>query len=576
MESKFKLLLSLVLLLSLNSIAQTKSQIISDQEKQSILQNISGFVKFQEKSLSKVNVTIKNTSKGTTTNLKGHYSIKAKKGDILKFSYVGLQNVEVIVEDVTSVLNIDMRSDNNKLKEVVINAQKQKIKSGNSYDTKGIKMPTSYGEINVNAGGSRYYFKGDDLNYSEPSIMEAIKYRMPPFRSTNTATLNTNVLWDVDGGLFTTEPIIDFFNIQDILVLRSLSDLIKYGSAGRNGVIVIRTKTAYFDVSNPYSEHNPYTNKVYYNNDAQDVSLISGKKPDYLMKLQATKNAIDALKTYNDKRSIHKQDVSFYIDVANFFKHKYNNLKEYYAILNDATTNISNNPEALKAIAYNYESQGMPQKALNIYKEIMRLRPKYAQSFRDLANAYVNNNDYDRGWKIYMNYIYRGHNLKQEGIGQIIFNEMESLFTQNKNAHNINETFIPNDPKDIRKDIRIVFEWNASEAEFTLEFVNPLKKSYSVEHSYYAHKKKIIDEKTRGYSSTEFFINKIKKGDWLVNLTYLGNKKYTPTYLKATIFYNWGRPNQTKEIKVFKLVEKGIKVQLLKFNNKQKYFASNK
>jgi len=575
MKSKFKLLLSLVLLLSLNSIAQTKYQIISDRETQSVLKNISGFVKFQETPLSKVNVTIKNSSKGTTTNLKGHYSIKAKKGDILKFSYVGMQNVEVIVEDITSVLNIDMRSDNNKLKEVVINAQKQKIKSGNSYDTKGIKMPTSYGKINVNAGGSRYYFKGDDLNYSEPSIMEAIKYRMPPFRSTNTANTNTNVLWDVDGGLFTTEPIIDFFNIQDILVLRSLSDLIKYGSAGRNGVIVIRTKTAYFDVSNPYSEHNPYTNKVYYNNDAQGISLISGIKPDYLMKLQAAKNAIEALNIYNDKLPIHKQDVSFYIDVANFFKLKYNNLKNYYDILNDANANISNNPEALKAIAYNYESQGMPQKALNIYKEIMRLRPKYAQSFRDLANAYVNNNDSDRGWKIYMNYIYRGHNLKQEGIGQIIFNEMESLFTQNKNAHNINETFIPNDPKDIKKDIRIVFEWNASEAEFILEFVNPLKKSYSVEHSYYAHKKQIIDEKTRGYSSTEFFINKIKKGDWLVNLTYLGNKKYTPTYLKATIFYNWGRPNQTKEIKVFKLVKKGIKVQLFKFNNKQKYFSNN-
>lgn len=576
MKLKFKLLLSLALLLSLNSIAQTKYQIISDRETQSLLKNVSGFVKFKETPLSKVNVTIKKSSKGTTTNLKGHYSIKAKKGDILKFSYVGMQNVEVIVEDITSVLNIDMRSDNNKLKEVVINAQKQKIKSGNSYDTKGIKMPTSYGEINVNGGGSRYYFKGADLNYSEPSIMEAIKYRMPPFRSTNTATLNTNVLWDVDGGLFTTEPIIDFFNIQDILVLRSLSDLIKYGSAGRNGVIIIRTKTAYYDVSNPYSEHNPYTNKVYYNNDAQDISLISGKKPDYLIKLQATKNAIEALKIYKDELPIHKQDVSFYLEVANFFKHKYNNLKNYYDILNDANANISNNPEALKAIAYNYESQGMPQKALNIYKEIMRLHPKYAQSFRDLANAYVNNNDSDRGWKIYMNYIYRGHNLKQEGIGQIIFNEMESLFTQNKNAHNLNETFIPNDPKDIKKDIRIIFEWNASEAEFILEFVNPLKKSYSVEHSYYAHKKQIIDEKTRGYSSTEFFINKIKKGDWLVNLTYLGNKKYTPTYLKATIFYNWGRPNQTKEIKVFKLVEKGIKVQLLKFNNKQKYFANNK
>ncbi len=38
--------------------------------------------------------------------------------------------------------------------------------------------------------------------------------------------------------------------------------------------------------------------------------------------------------------------------------------------------------------------------------------------------------------------------------------------------------------------------------------------------------------------------------------------------LKATVYRNWGRINQTQEIKVFKLQRKEYKIGLLKFNSK--------
>ena len=76
----------------------------------------------------------------------------------------------------------------------------------------------------------------------------------------------------------------------------------------------------------------------------------------------------------------------------------------------------------------------------------------------------------------------------------------------------------------------------------------------------------ITDEKLKGYSSKEFMIEDLGMGNWLVNLTYYGNKKYTPTYLKMTTYYNWGKLNQHSKIKVFKLTKKNVKVQLLKAN----------
>ena len=39
---------------------------------------------------------------------------------------------------------------------------------------------------------------------------------------------------------------------------------------------------------------------------------------------------------------------------------------------------------------------------------------------------------------------------------------------------------------------------------------------------------------------------------------------YRYTYLKTTTFNNWGRANETKKIKVFKLVLKDQKTQLFK------------
>ncbi|MGK0414923.1 MAG: hypothetical protein ACJA1B_003155, partial [Polaribacter sp.] len=113
-----------------------------------------------------------------------------------------------------------------------------------------------------------------------------------------------------------------------------------------------------------------------------------------------------------------------------------------------------------------------------------------------------------------------------------------------------------------------VFEWNTSEAEFILEFVNPDLLPYSVENSSSKNTDLIIDQKKKGYTSKEIFIENLKEGDWLVNLTYLGNKQSKPTIFKITTYYNWGRPNQSEKIEVFDFTQLNLKRALLKLNGK--------
>ncbi|CAL67804.1 SusC/RagA family TonB-linked outer membrane protein [Christiangramia forsetii] len=68
-----------------------------------------------------VNVLIKGTNTGTQTDFDGNYSIGAEQGDILSFSFVGLQTSEVTVGS-SNQINVTMQGDAAQLDEVVVTA----------------------------------------------------------------------------------------------------------------------------------------------------------------------------------------------------------------------------------------------------------------------------------------------------------------------------------------------------------------------------------------------------------------------------------------------------------------------
>jgi uncharacterized protein YfaP (DUF2135 family) len=145
---------------------------------------------------------------------------------------------------------------------------------------------------------------------------------------------------------------------------------------------------------------------------------------------------------------------------------------------------------------------------------------------------------------------------------------MEWLHYQRANQTKIKQKFIPinETAKDFQRDIRMVFEWNTSEAEFELEFVSPDKRAYSFDHSLAANNELIIDEKKIGYTSKMFEIEDLGSGDWLINLIYKGNKKNFPSFFKLTTFYNWGKPDEKKVVKIYKLEIQNQKAALIRFN----------
>ena len=66
-----------------------------------------------------VNVVIKGTTTGTATDFDGNYQIEVNSGDIIVFSYVGYQEIEITYSGQTT-LNVQLTEDAAQLDEIVI------------------------------------------------------------------------------------------------------------------------------------------------------------------------------------------------------------------------------------------------------------------------------------------------------------------------------------------------------------------------------------------------------------------------------------------------------------------------
>ena len=537
-----------------------------------IKKEISGIITYEGTPLSNVNILIKNSEKGTSTNNKGVYKIRAKEGDILQFTHINMKAIEVLIEDITTILNISMKAANNELDEVIISSKKKNKQTG-LYPKKPKKISSGGFTIDTRRTGySVRYISGEELNLSGISIGRALQGKIASYklvvdefgneyaklRDTGTLLTVKYAIWVVDGQVYNFAPPIPLENIKEVAVLRSLAGVNRFGSEAIGGAIIINTTVGNFDpVKDVYSEENPYTNKEYYNEDAVAYNLLSSSKLNYIIELESISNSNKAFKKYQELLSEHQDKSDFYLNVANSFKFKYNDFKNFKRVLLDSEEYSKLNPEELKIIAYLYQQEGFYENALSVYKKIIKLRPKHIQSYRDLINVYTELKQYKKALNTYNYFFNKGFTIEENGIGEIMAREAEALTSK------ISKTNLP-DEKTL--DTRIVFEWSSSEAEFTLEFINPQKQVYKIEHTLSDNSSLILDEKLKGYTSREFVIDGDIGGEWLVNLTYYGNKKYAPTYLKTTVFNNWGRSNEIKKTTVYKMTLKDQKTQLFKIN----------
>ena len=195
-----------------------------------------------------VNVLVKGTSTGTTTDFDGNYQISANIGDVLVFSYVGFSTQEISFNG-ESALNVQLAEDASALDEVVL------IGYGS------VKKEDLTGAVDVVS--SKEFNKGAIVSTDQLLQGKAAGVRItdsggtpdsaPNIRIRGGSSLNadSSPLIVIDGvpigsqnpaGVSNPLSLVNPNDVESFTILKDASATAIYGSRASNGVIIITTK----------------------------------------------------------------------------------------------------------------------------------------------------------------------------------------------------------------------------------------------------------------------------------------------------------------------------------------------
>ena len=560
------------------NIAKDKTVTVSGN---TIINQVSGIVTDESGPLEGVNVIIQDAQKGTVTNSKGYYSIRAKTGDVLVYNYLGKKAVKISVTD-KNVIDVLMNESNEGLDEVVISAQKREEEVIN----------TSYGKRSKKTLGYDVQSLSDDkLSKTATNVNQSIQGQLTGMSHTTNTDISKftvrslqTILGDVyglividgvpqakstsasgtGGGGFSADfSWLNPENIADITLLKSMAATNKYGTLGINGVLEITTKNGLQKRKGDPKDPVVGTTATY----TDDTKMIDRlPKTPYINALKEAKDVNEAYAIYLEQRNAFKNQFEFFIDVHDYFK-GWGNKVISNRILDSAADINFKDVEALRALAYKYQETDNHKMATVIFERIKTLAPKESQSYRNLAQSYHYNGEHKKAFKLYHDMLFGNiPGVNFYGMANTLTIEYRNLISKHRSILDVSKTpadFLVKSPMDYR----VVFEWNNLEAEFDMQVVNPQKRFFTLPHTKNGDAQRMKQEKAQGYGLEENFLTKDDKGTWLFNIDYKGNdQKNTPVFIKMTLFKNYGKPNETKEIQVFRFVNGIDKVTIAQVN----------
>ena len=246
MKNKFSVLLLIAMIALFHASGYAQSKVVKGTVKDASGLPVPG-----------VNVLIKGSQNGVSTDLDGSYSINAAPGNVLTYSFIGFKKQEITVGSAATV-NVVLQEEDNSLEEVVVVGYGTKKKK----DLTGSIVSVSAEEIAsrpvVNAvQAMQGKAAGVDVASNErPGTVGAITIRGARSISASNAPLyvvdgiplNSRLVTDSSTGKISVDANsggIDFLNptdIETIDVLKDASATAIYGSRGANGVIIVTTK----------------------------------------------------------------------------------------------------------------------------------------------------------------------------------------------------------------------------------------------------------------------------------------------------------------------------------------------
>lgn len=534
---------------------------------------VRGKVQSLGKPVQGASINLKGTFDETYSKVDGSFEIKASSGDILLVKGPGMFKKEILIENQFDIV-IELIPSSSNLDEVIVSGNKRVDNT----------IETAYGKENTDKLGYAVdEIRSESFTDGFTNLRQLITGKFPGVRviGGTTGFSGSNVIYQIRGGNQSVEndipPVwiingvatdqepsyLDVQQIESISVLKSTIATNKYGTIAAGGAFIITTKGLSAGSGSNQKARSALVSGNNYVNDAIAAQNIG--EQEYISRLRQIPSVVKQFEEYKKMARTKELSLEFYSDMARYFQEVDLNLANL--VRSDLAYVARKNAKALRTLAYLYEEAGDTTKVLLTYEKVLELVPNEAQSYRDVANAYVLNQEYNKALEVYINTL--GERIKGvdfTGIEKVLKTELSRLVQLYKDK--IEFTRLPNEwlRADFKQDVRMVIEWTDASVPFEFQFVNPDKKFFKWIHTLEENRERLQAEQKQGFQMEEFVIDDAPSGQWIINVHYLGdeNDYILPPFLKYTLYRNYGTTKETKEVRTIKLFRQTEKVTLAK------------
>jgi len=191
-----------------------------------------------------VSVSLKGTSRGTTTSSDGTFKISASNSEVLVFSFVGYKQQSISVGSQSSI-NVVLESDVSELSEVIVTgaygSKRNARSTSNNAQVVDQKQLNVIRQTNLNNALAGKVSGIQVRSQSAAALGRSTEVRL---RGVSGFGLGSGALYVVNGTILPNSDDINLDDIENVSVLQGAAAAAQFGSQGANGAIVITLKDA--------------------------------------------------------------------------------------------------------------------------------------------------------------------------------------------------------------------------------------------------------------------------------------------------------------------------------------------
>lgn len=303
----------------------------------------------------------------------------------------------------------------------------------------------------------------------------------------------------------------------------------------------------------------------------QGVSIqLQAWAPDspYARRLRGAK-AEDLYPLYLDERDSHADSTAFYLDVADLLLQKGRRAEALRVLSNLAELKLENR-HVLRVLGYRLMQAKDYARAVQVFREVLRLADEEPQSHRDLGLALSASGQRQEGIERLYEVAARPWDSRFSEVELVALNELNAIVAtspQRLDTAFIDRRLLRNMPLDLR----VVLAWDSDNSDMDLWVTDP-----NGERCFYGNKNTyqgglLSDDFTGGYGPEEFVLKDAKPGKYKVEANFFGDRQQIvtgATTLGMMFSTGWGTKRQNDQTVTLRLTGKSETVFVGEFEVK--------